>query len=165
MSGGHFSRRTDRRAALRRGDLRTHWVHDVLRRNRAEDGVRRKEKNVRWTFFPPNGPTSRSAARRPSNPLGSRDSSAHEKEAPRCNPRCFFFTCGRWDLNPHDIAITRSLVLLVCQFRHFRLLDATHILSFCGLPVKCFMLRCAYRSDTGIHPLHLCRLRNSAPAP
>ena len=29
--------------------------------------------------------------------------------------------CGRWDLNPHDIAITRSLVLLVCQFRHFRI--------------------------------------------
>ena len=28
--------------------------------------------------------------------------------------------CGRRDLNPHDIAITRSLVLLVCQFRHFR---------------------------------------------
>ena len=28
--------------------------------------------------------------------------------------------CGRWDLNPHDIAATRSLVLLVCQFRHFR---------------------------------------------
>ena len=30
-------------------------------------------------------------------------------------------TCGRWDLNPHDIAATRSLVLLVCQFRHFRI--------------------------------------------
>ena len=28
--------------------------------------------------------------------------------------------CGRWDLNPHGIATTRSLVLLVCQFRHFR---------------------------------------------
>ena len=28
--------------------------------------------------------------------------------------------CGRRDLNPHDIAITRSLVLLVYQFRHFR---------------------------------------------
>lgn len=28
--------------------------------------------------------------------------------------------CGRWDLNPHDVTITRSLVLLVCQFRHFR---------------------------------------------
>ena len=32
-----------------------------------------------------------------------------------------FLSCGRWDLNPHDIAATRSLVLLVCQFRHFRL--------------------------------------------
>lgn len=28
--------------------------------------------------------------------------------------------CGRWDLNPHDIAATRTLILLVCQFRHFR---------------------------------------------
>ena len=28
--------------------------------------------------------------------------------------------CGRWDLNPHDLTATRSLVLLVCQFRHFR---------------------------------------------
>ncbi len=24
-------------------------------------------------------------------------------------------------MNPHDIAVTRSLVLLVCQFRHFRI--------------------------------------------
>ena len=39
--------------------------------------------------------------------------------------------CGRWDLNPHDIAVTRSLVLLVCQFRHFRLTHATNsILPF-----------------------------------
>ena len=29
-------------------------------------------------------------------------------------------SCGRWDLNPHDVTTTRSLVLLVCQFRHFR---------------------------------------------
>ncbi len=29
--------------------------------------------------------------------------------------------CGRWDLNPHDTNVTRSLVLLVCQFRHFRM--------------------------------------------
>ena len=32
-----------------------------------------------------------------------------------------FNQCGRWDLNPHGIAATRSLVLLVCQFRHFRI--------------------------------------------
>ena len=31
-----------------------------------------------------------------------------------------FIICGRWDLNPHDVTTTRSLVLLVCQFRHFR---------------------------------------------
>ncbi len=36
-------------------------------------------------------------------------------------PALFVFQCGRWDLNPHDEAITRSLVLLVCQFRHFRI--------------------------------------------
>ena len=28
--------------------------------------------------------------------------------------------CGRWDLNPHENTPTRFLVLLVCQFRHFR---------------------------------------------
>ena len=32
-----------------------------------------------------------------------------------------FLSCGRWDLNPHDKEVTRSLVLLVCQFRHFRI--------------------------------------------
>ena len=32
-----------------------------------------------------------------------------------------FNQCGRWDLNPHDLMVTRSLVLLVCQFRHFRI--------------------------------------------
>ena len=31
-----------------------------------------------------------------------------------------FNHCGRWDLNPHGTNATRSLVLLVCQFRHFR---------------------------------------------
>ena len=31
-------------------------------------------------------------------------------------------SCGRWDLNPHKAPmLTRSLVLLVCQFRHFRI--------------------------------------------
>ena len=35
------------------------------------------------------------------------------------------FSCGRWDLNPHGLAVTRSLVLLVCQFRHFRICLAT----------------------------------------
>ena len=38
----------------------------------------------------------------------------------------FINECGRWDLNPHGIATTRSLVLLVCQFRHFRLTYATN---------------------------------------
>ena len=139
MSGGHFSRRTDRRAALRRGDLRTHWVRGTPRRMK--------------------------------------------KNHPEYNPGWFFFTCGRWDLNPHDIAITRSLVLLVCQFRHFRLLDANIILSFseddvkgflCGIPqwhtaaarCRCFLrLRCAWKSGTGIPLLHRCRRRNSVPAP
>ena len=30
-------------------------------------------------------------------------------------------TCGRWDLNPHVVTDTRSLVLPVCQFQHFRI--------------------------------------------
>ena len=33
------------------------------------------------------------------------------------------FFCGGWDLNPHAVASTRSLVLLVCQFRHLRIRD------------------------------------------
>ena len=37
------------------------------------------------------------------------------------------FSCGRWDLNPHENTPTRSLVLLVCQFRHFRLPSLFHL--------------------------------------
>ena len=33
----------------------------------------------------------------------------------------FCFQCGRWDLNPHVYTNTRSLVLPVCQFQHFRM--------------------------------------------
>ena len=29
-------------------------------------------------------------------------------------------SCGRWDLNPHVLSDTRSLVLPVCQFQHSR---------------------------------------------
>ena len=36
-------------------------------------------------------------------------------------PCPLFLECGGWDLNPHEIAPTRSLVLLVCQFRHLRI--------------------------------------------
>ncbi len=32
-----------------------------------------------------------------------------------------FNHCGRWDLNPHEHTPTRSLVLPVCQFQHFRI--------------------------------------------
>ena len=30
------------------------------------------------------------------------------------------FSCGRRDLNPHDREATRTLILLVYQFQHFR---------------------------------------------
>ncbi len=33
----------------------------------------------------------------------------------------FPYDCGRWDLNPHVYTDTRSLVLPVCQFQHFRI--------------------------------------------
>ena len=47
---------------------------------------------------------------------------AHGPEYDRKKGICRFpFSCGRWDLNPHAVASTRSLVLLVCQFRHFRM--------------------------------------------
>ncbi len=32
----------------------------------------------------------------------------------------FYLECGRRDLNPHDLAATRTLILLVYQFQHFR---------------------------------------------
>ena len=44
------------------------------------------------------------------------------KEKSLENSRLFLNNyCGRWDLNPHAIAGTRSLVLPVCQFQHFRI--------------------------------------------
>ena len=54
-----------------------------------------------------------------------------------------FIICGRWDLNSHVIAHTRSLVLLVCQFRHFRTTSViipsrpdfvNIIFNFCKIP-------------------------------
>ena len=42
--------------------------------------------------------------------------------------------CGRWDLNPHDVSITRSLVLLVCQFRHFRIPSQIACCDFYKIP-------------------------------
>ena len=44
-----------------------------------------------------------------------------ERKKSRSFDLLFFVHCGRWDLNPHENTPTRSLVLLVCQFRHFRL--------------------------------------------
>ena len=41
-----------------------------------------------------------------------------------------FLICGRWDLNPHANTSTRSLVLPVCQFQHFREQDIYYILFF-----------------------------------
>ena len=58
------------------------------------------------------------------NPLGERDSPQwviRKKPQALCLRLFRIIQCGRWDLNPHDVSITRSLVLLVCQFRHFRI--------------------------------------------
>ena len=44
-----------------------------------------------------------------------------------------FWSCGRWDLNPHDVTATRTLILLVCQFRHFRI----HSFELNCLPLTC----------------------------
>ena len=45
---------------------------------------------------------------------------SHSYNAKRLKFHDLSLSCGRWDLNPHDVTTTRSLVLLVCQFRHFR---------------------------------------------
>ncbi len=39
-------------------------------------------------------------------------------------------TCGRWDLNPHVVSDTRSLVLPVCQFQHFRIYHTCNAFHF-----------------------------------
>ena len=47
------------------------------------------------------------------------------KKAPDFTSGTFsFYLCGGWDLNPHVLPDTRSLVLPVCQFQHLR---ATHL--------------------------------------
>ena len=53
------------------------------------------------------------------------------KKKPLVNFEFTRVECGRWDLNPHGIAATRSLVLLVCQFRHFRLTYVTNDILPC----------------------------------
>ena len=59
------------------------------------------------------------------------------------------FSCGRWDLNPHGIATTRSLVLLVCQFRHFR---------------KKKIFRPFFMQEKGLEPSLYCYNRHLKPA-
>ena len=56
--------------------------------------------------------------------------------------------CGRWDLNPHGVPTTRSLVLLVCQFRHFRILS----------------LELSEMQEMGLEPTLCCHNRHLKPA-
>ena len=54
--------------------------------------------------------------------MGSIDASASEtKKEQVFRLALILFQCGRWDLNPHANTSTRSLVLPVCQFQHFRM--------------------------------------------
>ena len=82
----------------------------------------------------------------------------------------FKYQCGRWDLNPHDHATTRSLVLPVCQFQHSRLLlfifacRVSHSLT--KLSIAQFHLNCKpvfrkfisefIESEYSKNPAHLC---------
>ena len=52
--------------------------------------------------------------------LGSKARFGTETKKTQDSFLSLFVSCGRWDLNPHDANITRSLVLPVCQFQHFR---------------------------------------------
>ena len=56
--------------------------------------------------------------------------------------------CGRWDLNPHGVSTTRSLVLLVCQFRHFRV----------------FLIKLSRMQEMGLEPTLCCHNRHLKPA-
>ena len=105
----------------------------------AEDGVRWKQKKVQWTFFPPNRPMQhfrgRWGARRPGDVcLAPTEAERRmnpwvqltlpllkQKKSRSFDLLSFCFKCGRWDLNPHVYTNTRSLVLPVCQFQHFRM--------------------------------------------
>ena len=59
-----------------------------------------------------------------------------------------FLPCGRWDLNPHEHTPTRSLVLPVCQFQHFRinclLLTGTLVI----LSQKCLFVKYFFHPHT-----------------
>ena len=61
---------------------------------------------------------------------------------------CSRFNCGRWDLNPHGVPTTRSLVLLVCQFRHFR----------------AFLIKLSRMQEMGLEPTLCCHNRHLKPA-
>ena len=61
---------------------------------------------------------------------------------------CSRFNCGRWDLNPHGVPTTRSLVLLVCQFRHFRV----------------FLIKLSRMQEMGLEPTLCCHNRHLKPA-
>ena len=61
---------------------------------------------------------------------------------------CSRLGCGRWDLNPHGVPTTRSLVLLVCQFRHFRAI----------------LIKLSRMQEMGLEPTLCCHNRHLKPA-
>ena len=85
----------------------------------AEGGVRRKGS---VNLFPAEPTEERTHALREKEPAtGSFGSpSAHKIKTLRLLPEGLYFGCGRRDLNPHDREATRTLILLVYQFQHFR---------------------------------------------
>ena len=78
----------------------TFGLSEVVRGGTAEDGVRREEKKVQGTFFPPNRPTRHDNAEETLDHgfkgllgINQKDSGFNLS---------LLISCGRWDLNPHE---------------------------------------------------------------
>ena len=87
------------------------FIRTCGRRGEAE-----KEKGP-VDLFPAEPTEGCACASRDMNPRVQRTRSA-QKNPPRISRG--IFSCGRRDLNPHDREATRTLILLVYQFQHFR---------------------------------------------
>ena len=71
--------------------------------------------------------------------------------------------CGKWDLNPHDLAATRTLILLVYQFRHSRIL----LIIFASLRSTRLSLKPFFKEmmqKKGLEPSRHCCHRHLKPA-
>ena len=95
-------------------------VQNKMHEENAEDGVRRKEKKVRGTFFPPNRPTRHDHAEETLD-LGFKGLLGINQKDSGFN-LSLLILCGRWDLKIKRVLKVlkkggfRHIVLSVTQF-------------------------------------------------